>query len=95
MSGIIISKVKYFSLAKVLAIYGFFVTLLMLLVDLIIKLITHQSYIIAASGWGSWIVTAVIELIIMPIAFFIVGYVFGFFINVALKAGKGLELETR
>lgn len=96
MSGIIISKLRYFSLAKVLAMYGFLITSLTVLIDLIYKLITHNSYLTpAVAGWGSWVVTAVVELIVAPIAFFIVAYVLGFLINIALKTAKGLEFETR
>jgi len=94
MSGIILSKVKYFSLAKVLAIYGFLMAILTIIVDLIIKLISGSSYFYPTAGWSTWALFAVTQIILLPIFLFIAGYVLGFIINMSLKAAKGLEIET-
>ncbi|PIU22644.1 MAG: hypothetical protein COT14_00065 [Candidatus Diapherotrites archaeon CG08_land_8_20_14_0_20_30_16] len=94
MTGLVISKVKYFSFAKVLAIYGFFMTLIAMLFDLIYKLASGQSYFMPTVDWGSWVLYAIIQLILTPIVMFICAYILAFILNIALKASKGLELET-
>jgi len=94
MTGIIISKIKYFSLAKVLAIFGFIVALLTVLVDLIYKLITGNSYFLSVSSWGSWVLFAITQIILVPIIYFVLGYVIAFILNIAFKVSKGLEIET-
>jgi len=94
MTGIIISKIKYFSFAKVLAMYGFIMGILMTIGDLIYKLSTGVSYFGQLVNWGSWVLFAVAMIILMPIAYFILAYIIAFILNIALKASKGLELET-
>lgn len=94
MSGIIISKVKYFSLAKFLAMYGFLFTCIYVIVDLLMKAISGKSILIQSITWGDWVIGAVIQLILAPIGMFIVGYILGFIINLCLKVSKGLEFET-
>jgi len=95
MAGIIISKVKYFSLAKFLAMYGLLLTFLTLIVDLVLRLATGKSYVVAqATTWGAWVLGAIAQLILVPIFMFVLSYVIGFIINLCLKTTKGLEIET-
>jgi len=94
MAGIIISKIKYFSLAKFLTMYGFLLMVLNLLIDLVYRAITGSSYLFAAVSWGAWAIGALELLIAVPIIMFLTGYVFGFIINICLKTTKGLEIET-
>jgi hypothetical protein len=93
MTGIIISKIKYFSFAKVLAIYGLLMAVLTVLGDLIYRLISGSSYFMQGT-WGSWVLFAIGIIILMPIAYFILAYILTFILNLALKAAKGLEIET-
>jgi len=94
MAGIIISKIKYFSLAKFLTMYGLLLIFVNLVVDCIFKAITGASYLFSAITWGAWMISAVEVLILVPIMMFIMGYVIGFIINICLKTTKGLEIET-
>lgn len=94
MAGIIVSKVKYFSLAKVLAIFTFFMMLIYSLVDLVYMLALGKSVLIPNAGWSTWVLGVVILLVISPIVSFVFGYVVAFIVNLALKASKGLEIET-
>ena len=94
MTGIIISKIKYFSFAKVLAMYGLIMGVLTVLGDLIYKLIAGSSYFMQGGSWGSWALFAIGIIILLPIAYFIVAYIIAFILNIALKTAKGLEIET-
>lgn len=94
MTGIIISKIKYFSFAKVLAMYGLLMAVLAVIGDLIYKLIVGKSYFMPIVDWGSWVLFAIGMIILMPIAYFVIAYIMAFILNIALKIAKGLELET-
>ncbi len=95
MTGIIISKIKYFSLAKFLTMYGLLLTFITLVVDLVLRAVTGKSYMVAqATTWSAWVLGAVAQLILVPIIMFILAYIIGFIINVCLKTTKGLEIET-
>jgi hypothetical protein len=94
MTGIIISKIKYFSFAKVLAMYGLLMAVLIVIGDLIYKLISESSYFMQGGTWGSWVLFAIGLIVLLPIAYFILAYIIAFILNIALKTAKGLELET-
>ncbi len=95
MTGIIISKIKYLSFAKFLAMYGFLFTLITLVIDAIVKLLGGTSAYVAAGTWGTWILYAIATLILAPIILFIAAFIIGAIINIALRVANGLELETK
>ncbi len=94
MAGIIISKIKYFSFAKVMGIYTLFLTTIYTIFDLFYKLLSQNSFFYGASSWGSWVLYSIVVLIATPIMAFLIAYIMAFIINLVLKWSKGLELET-
>lgn len=95
MSGIIISKLKFFSFAKFFAILNTTIFILATIFDLIYTLVMGASYLYNGPvTMGMWALYSLINLVVVPLATFIGIYIILFIINMVLKLTKGLEIET-
>jgi hypothetical protein len=94
MSRLVVKKMGYFSFAKTYALFSFLFSLFLAIIDLIGFLFFGASMFVGLNTFGAWLVYIIGYLILTPIIAFILGYLVAFFINKALKMGKGLELEV-
>jgi hypothetical protein len=83
------------SVAKFLALYTLFMSVLALILDLVGYLIDGSSAFVGSSGFGAWGVYAIALIIGSPIVGYISGLVVAWIINLALKITDGLDLEVQ
>lgn len=94
MSNVKIKRVLPSTLAKVFSLYSFFVSLLIVVVDLFVKVFSGESIFVGLGSYGSWALFVLIYVVLSLIVAYIIGLIVGFLINLALKTTGGIEIET-
>jgi hypothetical protein len=95
MTDLIINRIQVSSFAKIFALYSLFMSILVIIVDLLDKLISGNSSFVGENTWASWFIYIIILIILAPILGYILGLIMGWFINLALKVSDGLKLEVK
>jgi len=94
MTTLKIKNLNVTSFAKIFAIYSFYTSILLAVIDLIVFAATNTSSLAAVASWGGWIVYIIVFIVLSPVAGYILGLIMSFIINLALRTGHDLELEV-